>query len=56
VRGPQRALDAATGAIEAFVDVAGLGSGRYNLRVQIDPPPDVGVANVNPQLVEVVIR
>jgi YbbR domain-containing protein len=56
VRGPQRALDAATGAIEAFVDLAGLGSGRYNLRVQIDPPPDVGVANVNPQLVEVVIR
>lgn len=57
LRGPQRALEVvAPGTIEAFVDLAGLGSGRYNLRVQVDPPPDVGVGDVNPQLVEVLIR
>ncbi len=43
-------------AIEAFVDLAGLGPGRYNLRVQVDPSQDFGVASIEPAVVDVVIR
>lgn len=42
--------------IGAFVDLAGLGPGRYNLRVQIDPSQDFGVAEITPQVVSVTIR
>lgn len=43
-------------AIQAFVDLAGLGPGHYNLRVQIDPSPDFGVASIEPAVVDVIIR
>ena len=43
-------------AIEAFVDLAGLGPGRYNLRVQVDPSQEFGISGVTPGVVEVTIR
>ena len=42
--------------IDAFVDLAGLGPGRYNLRVQIDPAEEGGVGAVTPTVVAVIIR
>jgi len=42
--------------IDAFVDLAGLGPGRYNLRVQTDPSQDFGVSGVTPQVVTVTIK
>jgi hypothetical protein len=42
--------------IDAFVDLAGLGPGRFNLRVQVDPSPEVGVGDVTPGVVSVTIR
>ena len=32
----------------AFVDLAGLGAGRYNLRVQVDPAESFGVTSIEP--------
>jgi YbbR domain-containing protein len=43
-------------SIEAFVDLTGLGPGRYNLRVQIDPSQQFGARSVMPETVEVTIR
>jgi YbbR domain-containing protein len=43
-------------AIDAFVDLAGLGPGRYNLRVQVDPSHDFGVSALGPPVVAVIIR
>jgi YbbR domain-containing protein len=43
-------------AIQAFVDLAGLGAGHYNLRVQVDPSQDFGVASLSPAVVDVVIK
>lgn len=42
--------------IEAFVDLAGLGPGGYNLRVQVDPSEEVGVGAVSPSAVTVIIK
>ncbi len=42
--------------IEAFVDLAGLGPGQYNLRVQVDPSEEVGVGAVSPSAVTVIIK
>ncbi len=42
--------------IDAFVDLAGLGPGRYNLRVQVDPSEEVGVGAVSPTVVAVTIK
>lgn len=42
--------------IDAFVDLAGLGPGKYNLRVQVDPSAEVGVGAVNPGVVTVTIK
>ena len=42
--------------IDAFVDLAGLGPGLYNLRVQTDPSQDFGVSAVAPQVVDVTIK
>lgn len=42
--------------IDAFVDLAGLGPGRYNIRVQVDPPADVAVESVTPGVVSVTIK
>jgi YbbR domain-containing protein len=57
VRGRRDALNALRAdTIEAFVDLYGLGPGRYNLRVQIDPSQDFGIAEIDPQVVAVTIR
>jgi YbbR domain-containing protein len=42
--------------IDAFVDLAGLGPGRYSLPVQVDPSEEVGVVTVTPGLVVVTIK
>jgi len=42
--------------IDAFVDLAGLGPGLYNLRVQVDPSEEVGVGAVTPSVVAVTIK
>ncbi len=42
--------------IDAFVDLSGLGPGKYNLRVQVDPSEEVGVGDVTPTVVAVIIR
>jgi YbbR domain-containing protein len=51
---PLAALRADT--IQAFVDLAGLGSGRYNLRVQADPAESFGVVAIDPAVVSVTIK
>jgi YbbR domain-containing protein len=57
VRGQRDVLGRITpDTIDAFVDLAGLGPGRYNLRVQVDPSPDVGVGTVTPGVVSVTIK
>jgi YbbR domain-containing protein len=57
VRGRREALsDFRAGTIDAFVDLAGLGPGRYNLRVQIDPSQTFGVTAMNPAVVDVTIK
>jgi YbbR domain-containing protein len=43
-------------AIDAFVDLAGLGPGRYSLRVQVDPSEEFGIGTVTPSVVAVTIR
>ena len=42
--------------VVAYVDLAGLGPGRYNLPVRIDPSRAFGVSRVEPAVVEVRIR
>jgi YbbR domain-containing protein len=57
VRGRREALaDLRAGSIDAFVDLAGLGPGRYNLRVQVDPSQAFGVSSIDPAVVDVTIR
>jgi YbbR domain-containing protein len=57
VRGSQDALaDLRGDGVQAFVDLAGLGSGRYNLRVQVDPAESFGVVTIDPAIVSVTIR
>jgi YbbR domain-containing protein len=57
VRGGRDALaQLEPGAIVAFVDLAGLGPGRYNLPVRIDPSRAFGVTRIEPAVVEVRIR
>jgi YbbR domain-containing protein len=43
-------------SVQAFVDLAGLGSGRYNLRVQVDPAESFGVRAIDPAVVSVTIK
>jgi hypothetical protein len=42
--------------IDAFVDLAGLGPGKYTLRVQVDPSEEIGVGAVSPSVVAVIIK
>jgi YbbR domain-containing protein len=57
VRGRRAALDVMRAeTIDAFVDLAGLGPGRYNLRVQFDPTENFGVAASEPAFVQVTIK
>ena len=54
VRDALTQLDASS--VVAFVDLAGLGPGRYNLPVRIDPSRAFGVSRIEPSVVEVRIR
>lgn len=57
VRGSNEPLAELRGdAVQAFVDLAGLGSGRYNLRVQADPSERFGVVAIDPAVVSVTIK
>ena len=57
VRGSKENLAGLRGDnIQAFVDLAGLGSGRYNLRVQTDPSESFGVVAIDPAVVSVTIK
>jgi YbbR domain-containing protein len=57
IRGRRDALDGLRAdAIQAFVDLAGLGAGRYNLRVQVDPAEHFGLNTISPSVVEVTIK
>jgi YbbR domain-containing protein len=42
--------------VDAFVDLAGLGAGRYNLHVQADPSEKFGVSSITPSVVDVTIK
>jgi len=48
--------DLSAESAQAFVDLAGLGSGRYNLRIQVDPAERFGVVAIEPAVVSVTIR
>ena len=57
IRGRLPALDAVRAeTIDAFVDLAGLGPGQYNLRVQIDATQKFGVSATDPSVVQVTIK
>lgn len=57
VRGRREAVsDLRAGSVEAFVDLYGLGPGRYNLRVQVDPSQTFGVSAIDPAVVDVTIK
>jgi len=58
VRGRRPGLDALRSeSLDAFVDLAGLGPGQYNLRVQVDTTQsDFGVTSMEPSVVQVTIK
>jgi hypothetical protein len=57
VRGPRDVVDGLRpGAVNAFVDLAGLGPGRYNRPVRVDPARDVVVVRTEPSTVQVRIK
>jgi YbbR domain-containing protein len=57
VRGRREAVaDLRAGSIDAFVDLYGLGPGRYNLRVQVDPSQTFGISAIEPAVVDVTIK
>ncbi len=57
VRGPGEAVAGLRAdALNAFVDLAGLKPGRYNLRVQTEPSQSFGVSTITPAVVDVTIK
>lgn len=57
LRGRREALASLDSSeVTAFVDLAGLRPGRYNLPVRIDPSRAFGVSRIEPSIVEIVIR
>jgi len=57
IRGQRETLTAiGSDAIDAFVDLTGLGPGEYKLRVQVDPSQSFGLSSVTPSVVAVTIR
>jgi YbbR domain-containing protein len=57
VRGTQELVEGLRpDAILAYVDLEGLGAGRYNLRVQVDQTGRFGVDAIDPANVTVTIR
>jgi YbbR domain-containing protein len=56
-RGRREALaDLRADAVNAFVNLEGLGPGHYNLRIQVDPTQNFGVSAITPAVVDVTIR
>jgi YbbR domain-containing protein len=57
VRGPKDVLESIKpDNVEAFVDLAGLGPGRYNLSVRVDPGPDFVILKAEPSTVQVRVK
>ena len=57
IRGAQAVLqEVEPDGVQAFVDLAGLGAGRYNLRVQVDPTERFGVVAIDPAVVAVTVK
>jgi YbbR domain-containing protein len=57
VRGRREAIERLRGDdIEVFVDLDGLGVGRYNLQVRVEPAQTFGVVAIQPPVVDVTIR
>jgi YbbR domain-containing protein len=57
IRGQRDALAAVRpDAVDAFVDLTGLGPGRYTLRVQVDPSQEFGAGTVAPGNVTVTVK
>lgn len=57
VRGARDPLASLRGdAVQAFVDLAGLGPGRYNLRIQVDPSETFGVTSIEPAVAVATIK
>jgi YbbR domain-containing protein len=57
IRGRREAVAAlAPDAVDVFVDLDGLGSGSYNLRVQFDPSQPFGVSAITPEVVDVTLK
>lgn len=57
VRGRKEALaDLRAGDVHMFADLAGLGAGRYNLRVQTELSQRFGVSTITPAVVDVTIK
>ncbi len=57
VRGPRDVVEAlAPTRSPAFVDLAGLGPGRYNLSVRVEPAQDFVVVRIEPATVQVRIK
>jgi YbbR domain-containing protein len=57
VRGGREAVEEMRAeTVDAFVDLAGLGPGGYNLRVQFDPTQNFGVSATSPAVVHVTIK
>ena len=57
VRGAQAELSQLEAdSVQAYVDLAGLGAGRYNLRVQVDPAERFGVVAIDPAVVSVTVK
>jgi len=57
VRGTKELVDGLRpDAILAYVDLAGLGAGRYNLRVQVDQTERFGADTIDPPIVTVTIK
>jgi YbbR domain-containing protein len=57
VRGAQDAIaQLEADSVQAYVDLAGLGAGRYNLRVQVGPAERFGVVAIDPAVVSVTVK
>jgi YbbR domain-containing protein len=57
IRGRKDALaNVRADTVGAFVDLDGLGPGRYNLRVQLDPSQHFRVTRTTPEKIEVTIK
>jgi YbbR domain-containing protein len=57
VRGRREAIENLRGDdVEVFVDLAGLGVGRYNLQVRVEPSQAFGVVTTQPAVVDITIR